>query len=79
MKEKGLPSLLNVMDRLNRDGVKVCLFIAGDGDMQEEIEERKTDYIIPVGRLDFEHIVALLKESDIFACHLSQKVFHLHT
>lgn len=66
LKEKGLPSLLNVMDRLNRDGVKVCLFIAGDGDMQEEIEERKTDYIIPVGRLDFEHIVALLKESDIF-------------
>ena len=66
LKEKGLPSLLNVMDRLNEDGIKVCLFIAGDGDMQQEIEERKTDYIIPVGRLDFEHIVALLKESDIF-------------
>ena len=66
LKEKGLPSLLNVMDRLHKEGINAYLFIAGDGDMQQEIEKRKTDYILPVGRLDFEHIVALLKESDIF-------------
>jgi len=66
LEEKGLPSLLNVMDRLHKEGVNAYLFIAGDGDMQQEIEQRKTDYILPVGRIDFEHIIALLKESDIF-------------
>lgn len=66
LKEKGLPSLLNVMDRLHKDGVKAYLFIAGDGDMGQEINQRKNEYIIPVGRIDFEHIVSLLKESDIF-------------
>lgn len=66
LEEKGLPSLLNVMDRLHKEGVNAYLFIAGDGDMQQEIEKRKTDYILPVGRIDFEHIIALLKESDIF-------------
>ena len=66
LEEKGLPSLLNVMDRLHKEEVNAYLFIAGDGDMQQEIEKRKTDYILPVGRIDFEHIIALLKESDIF-------------
>lgn len=66
LEEKGLPSLMNVMDRLHKEGVNAYLFIAGDGDMQQEIEKRKTDYILPVGRIDFEHIIALLKESDIF-------------
>ena len=66
LKEKGLPSLLNVMDKLHREDVKVYLFIAGDGDMEQEINNRKNEYIIPVGRIDFEHIVSLLKESDIF-------------
>ena len=66
LKEKGLPSLLNVMDKLHRDYPNLYLFIAGEGDMQEEIESRRGSYILPVGRIDFEHIVALLKETDIF-------------
>ena len=66
LKEKGLPSLLNVMDRICREREDVYLFIAGDGDMQNEVDERKTPHIIPLGRIDFEHIVALLSESDIF-------------
>lgn len=66
LKEKGLPSLLNVMDRICKERKDVYLLIAGDGDMQNEIEMRKTDHIIPLGRIDFEHVVTLLKESDIF-------------
>lgn len=66
LKEKGLPSLLNVMDRIHKEQKNVYLFIAGDGDMEEEINDRKTEYIIPLGRLDFEQIVTLLEESDIF-------------
>lgn len=66
LKEKGLPELLNVMDTLCKEREDVYLFIAGDGDMKEEIDSRKTAHIIPLGRIDFEHIVALLDASDIF-------------
>lgn len=66
LKEKGLPELLNVMDDICRKRDDVYLFIAGDGDMEEEIDRRKTSHIIPLGRIDFKHIVALLNESDIF-------------
>ena len=64
--EKGLPELLNVMDRICEERDDVYLFIAGDGDMEEEINRRKTKHIIPLGRIDFKHIVALLNKSDIF-------------
>lgn len=54
------------MDKLYSDTVNAVLFIAGDGDMEEEIEQRKSNYIIPIGRIPFEDIVDLLDESDIF-------------
>lgn len=66
LKEKGLPQLLNVMDRICQKRNDVYLLIAGDGDMEEEINQRKTSHIIPLGRIDFKHIVALLNQSDIF-------------
>lgn len=66
LKEKGLPELLNVMDKVCKERDDVYLFIAGDGDMEDEINQRKTEHIIPLGRIDFKHIVALLNESDIF-------------
>ena len=66
LKEKGLPQLLNVMDALCERRKDVFLFIAGDGDMEDEIAHRKTDHIIPLGRIDFKHIVALLHETNIF-------------
>lgn len=66
LKEKGLPSLLNVMDKINQERDDVYLFIAGDGDMEDEVNSRKNGHIIPVGRIDFEHIVSLLTETDIF-------------
>ena len=66
LKEKGLPSLLNVMDRINKERKDVYLFVAGDGDMKDEVKSRSNEHIIPVGRIDFEHIVVLLTDSDIF-------------
>ena len=66
LKEKGLPELLNVMDMICEERKDIYLFIAGDGDMEDEINQRKTEHIIPLGRIDFKHIVALLNESDIF-------------
>ncbi|WP_105309152.1 glycosyltransferase family 4 protein [Dorea sp. Marseille-P4042] len=66
LKEKGLPSLLNVVERINKERKDVYLFIAGDGDMGDEVKSRSNEQIIPVGRIDFEQIVALLTDSDIF-------------
>ena len=66
LKEKGLPELLNIMDMLCKEREDVYLFIAGDGDMREEINGRSNAHIIPLGRIDFEHIVALLNTSDVF-------------
>lgn len=66
LKEKGLPQLLHVMEQILKDREDVYLFIAGDGDMEEEVGRRKSEHIIPLGRIDFQHIVALLNETDIF-------------
>lgn len=66
LEEKGLPQLLNVMDRFCKEREDLYLFIAGDGDMEREIRERATDHIIPLGRIDMDDIVTLLDESDIF-------------
>lgn len=66
LREKGLPSLLNVIERLHKEYENLYLLIAGDGDMKEEIERRKSEYIIPLGRIEFEDIIALLSETDIF-------------
>lgn len=66
LKEKGILSLLNVMERLHKEYENLYLFIAGDGDLEEEIEKRRTDYIIPLGRIEFKDIITLLTETDIF-------------
>lgn len=66
LKEKGLPQLLNVMDRLHETHKEAYLFIAGDGDLEEEVARRKTEYILPLGRIDMEQVITLLDESDIF-------------
>lgn len=66
LKEKGLPSLLNVVEKLCKEYKDLYLLIAGDGDMKEEIETRKSEHIIPLGRIGFEEIITLLTESDIF-------------
>lgn len=66
LEEKGIPSLLDVVEKLQKEYENLYLLIAGEGDMKEEIERRSSEHIIPLGRINFEHIVALLSETDIF-------------
>lgn len=66
LKEKGILNLLNVVERLRNKYKNIYFFIAGDGDLEEEIKCRRTDYIIPLGRIEFKDIIALLTETDIF-------------
>ena len=54
------------METLCSQRQDVYLLIAGDGDMKNEIAARESQHIIPLGRLDFEQIITLLSESDIF-------------
>lgn len=66
LEEKGIPQLLDVMEKINEENKNVYLFLAGDGNLEEEVRRRATKNIIPLGRLEFQEVVGLLKESDIF-------------
>jgi glycosyltransferase involved in cell wall biosynthesis len=44
----------------------VYLVLAGDGPLDEYVNEHKSDHIIPVGRLEYQDVISLLVESDIF-------------
>ena len=61
--EKGVPQLIEAVKQLNRENV--YLLVAGDGPLFEELKDKYSKAIF-LGRLDFAHVIALLKESDIF-------------
>lgn len=64
--EKGVPQLVEAVKQLNNQNKKVYLFIAGDGDLEEFVNNSKDSNIIPLGRLEFEDVINLLVETDIF-------------
>lgn len=67
LKEKGIPQLIKSIQHINKEqDAKVYLVLAGEGDLKEYCDKQTSDYIIPVGRLTFSDVIALLKASDIF-------------
>ena len=64
--EKGIPQLLDAMDILAKENPNLYLWIAGDGDLEELVNARPNEHVIPLGRLPFEEIITMLSESDIF-------------
>ena len=64
--EKGLLSLLEAVERINQSEKKVYLFVAGDGDLKEEVDKKKSKYIIPLGYIEHEKVFQLLDESNIY-------------
>ncbi len=73
LREKGIPQLLEVVKNLKYEK-RIVLFLAGDGPLDEfvrlVVEEAndgvRRNKIIPLGRIDFPHVAALLKITDIF-------------
>lgn len=65
VKEKGIEKLVNAFARL-RKAENAYLFVAGSGDMFDEISARNQEGVIMLGKIDFEHIAALLKSTDVF-------------
>ena len=64
LKEKGLYQLFEAVKNINNP--KVYLLLAGDGPEMQGLSEIANDNITLLGKLDFEHIIALLDTSDIF-------------
>ncbi|MCQ2441051.1 MAG: glycosyltransferase family 4 protein [Clostridia bacterium] len=62
--EKGLIQLVNAFSKLTYPNK--ALIIAGDGPLYEQIKNSDANGIYLLGKIDFEHIVSLLKETDIF-------------
>lgn len=66
LKEKGLYELIEAVKKYNASNEKIYLLLAGEGEEQDYVEKHRSDYIIPLGRLTFEDVIALLNQSDIF-------------
>ena len=66
VREKGVLSLMEAVRRIHEQQPDVFLLIAGDGDLRDEVEQGLTDYIFFLGKIDFPHVVSLLKETDVF-------------
>lgn len=66
VKEKGILQLVEAVKRLSKNEKNVYLFVAGDGVLYNELNEISNNNVIMLGRLSFEDIISLLKETDIF-------------
>lgn len=66
VKEKGIQKLIQAVDLLKEQNIPVKLLVAGNGDLYEPLQARRDPDVILLGLLDFDHIVALLKQTDIF-------------
>ena len=66
LKEKGIYELIEAVEQFNKTHKPVYLMIAGEGEEKEYVESHKSEYIIPLGRLQFQDVIALLEQSDIF-------------
>ena len=65
VKEKGIMKLIEAILQYNGQQ-KICLMIAGDGEEMAAVMQATNERIIPLGRLNFEEIIALLKQTQIF-------------
>lgn len=69
IKEKGILNLLDAITaiKLQKPDLNLRMVVAGDGPLLESIKNGYAQpYINVVGRLDFEHVMALYKRTDIF-------------
>lgn len=66
VKEKGVKNLLEAVKRVNQKGKNVYLLMAGDGPLLESLKGQESDKIHFLGKLTYQNVIALLKNSDIF-------------
>lgn len=64
LKIKGVYELLESVKRLNRPDI--YLIYAGDGIEMQELKSKSDNNVKFLGQIDFDHVIALLKQSDIY-------------
>lgn len=62
--EKGIMQLVKAFNELNLDNA--YLFIAGNGSFYDKVKEQANNKTVMLGQIDFEHVISLLGETDIF-------------
>ena len=66
LKEKGIYELIEAVERYNKNHEAIYLMLAGEGEEKAYVESHRSEYIIPLGRLQFEDVIAVLNQADIF-------------
>lgn len=68
VKEKGILNLIEAVNQLNSESYPVHLFIAGAGNLEDFIKEKEMESVKIhfLGQLNFENVVTVLDQSDIF-------------
>ena len=66
LKEKGIWQLIDAVKNIRKVRKDVYLLIAGEGDEEAEIREKRDEGIFLLGRLPFEEVIGLLMQSDLF-------------
>lgn len=66
LKEKGIYELIEAVERYNKNHKPLYLMLAGEGEEKAYVESHRSECIIPLGRLQFEDVIAVLKQTDIF-------------
>lgn len=66
VKEKGILKLIETINEINKINKNIYLFIAGDGDLFDKINRNENSNIKVLGKLNFNQVISLLKQTDIF-------------
>lgn len=66
VREKGLLKLVEAVTCLRADYPDLELAVAGDGDLYGDLIDRQLPGVHMLGRLDFDHVVALLNATQVF-------------
>lgn len=66
LKEKGIYQLIDSVKKIREKKDNVYMFLAGDGPEEIEVKKQSEYGIFPLGRVDFQTIVSLLMQTDIF-------------
>lgn len=66
VREKGILKLLDAVKQLQTRERNICLLIAGDGELYSNILQANLADVYLLGKLDFEHVISLLRNTDIF-------------
>lgn len=66
IREKGILKLISAVQCLRNEGRSVTLMVAGDGGEFENLKKQDLPGVHFLGKIDFPHVVALLRTTDIF-------------